>query len=74
MYGPKMPIKFAPMDATANPVCRKHVGYVSMACKLMAKNVMASQNFMVITDAVLTNSQSGSKVVPVGIKKGGGRV
>lgn len=57
-----MPIKFAPIDATAKPVCRKHVGYVSMACKLMAKNVMASQNFMAITDAVLTNAHSGSKV------------
>lgn len=43
-----------PMDM---PVCRKHVGYVSIDCKLMAKNVMANQNFTTIADHVAMYSK-----------------
>lgn len=52
MYGPKIPIIFDPIVPMERPVCRKHVGYVSIACKLMTKNVMASQNFTRITEHV----------------------
>lgn len=50
MYGPKTPIIFAAIVPIDNPVWRKHVGYVSIDCKLMAKNVMADQNFTVIVE------------------------
>lgn len=50
MYGPKTPIIFAPTVPIDNPVWRKHVGYVSIACKLTAKNVMAIQNFTTIME------------------------
>lgn len=61
MYGPKIPIIFDPIVPIESPVCRKHVGYVSMDCKLMTKNVIASQNFTTITEHVLRYSNPVSE-------------
>lgn len=44
MYGPSIPKAFENIMPMEMPVCRKHVGYVSIACKLIAKNVIAVQN------------------------------
>lgn len=52
IYGPSMPIKFEPIVPIERPVWRKHVGYVSIACKLMTKKVMAAQNLTIIVENV----------------------
>lgn len=52
MYGPRMPNKFENIMPIEMPVCRKHVGYVSIACKLTTKNVMADQNLTVVINIV----------------------
>lgn len=52
IYGPNMPIKFEPIVPIDRPVWRKHVGYVSIACKLMTKKVMAAQNLTIIVEKV----------------------
>lgn len=46
IYGPSNPIVFATTVIIANPVCLKHVGKISIACKLMAKNVIETLNFI----------------------------
>lgn len=46
MNGPNNPIVFATTVKMENPVCLKHVGKISIACKLMAKNVIETLNFI----------------------------
>lgn len=58
-----MPMMLLPIMPIESPVCRKHVGYVSIACKLITKNVIANQNFTAITEHVPRYSHSVSKKV-----------
>lgn len=58
IYGPTAPNAFAKMPPIDMPVCRKHVGYVSIDCKLIAKYVIADQNLIIIVKQVAVNFHS----------------
>lgn len=60
MYGPIVPNAFENMKPIEMPVCRKHVGYVSMDCKKTMKNNIAIQNFTITVKMVAYNSKLGS--------------
>lgn len=47
-----MPNAFENIMPMEIPVCRRHVGYVSIACKLIAKNVIAVQNLTTVIKAM----------------------
>lgn len=63
MYGPRMPNAFENIIPIDIPVWRRQVGYVSMACKLIAKNVMVDQNLTMVIKVVDANwySSAGKK-------------
>lgn len=45
IYGLIDAVIFAPIAHNAKPVCRKHVGYISVPCMPTTKNVTDVQNF-----------------------------
>lgn len=61
MYGPQIPNMFAIIIPIEIPDCRRHVGYVSNACKLIAKYVMFTQNFAKTVKQIVNVLYSASK-------------
>lgn len=60
IYGPRMPKAFENIIPMEIPVCRRHVGYVSIACRLMAKKVIAVQNFTTVIRQIAWNWYSSA--------------
>lgn len=54
MYGPSIPTTLASTMPSEMPVWRRHVGCVSMHCKLTAKKVMVTQNLTANVSAMVT--------------------
>lgn len=65
MYGPRTPRPLAIIALTEIPVCLRHVGYVSIDCKLIAKKLMVMANFTKTVNDVAYRSNS----VSVGYKR-----
>lgn len=60
MYGPAAPIPFATVLATEIPVCRRHVGYISIVCSCTMKNIIAIKNFIPNVEAVASIALLGT--------------
>lgn len=57
MYGPMVPTKLEATTPIEMPVCRRHVGYNSIACKLTAKKFIDAKHLIIIIMHVVANCQ-----------------
>lgn len=61
-YGPTTPSRFDKIKPSEMPVWRRHVGYVSTACKYTEKTATLAQNLITIDSAIEYTSHSESVV------------
>lgn len=61
MYGPTTPMALETSVPTAIPVCRRHVGYVSMVRRVDAKKFTPTVHLIRIANRVAVELISGSE-------------